>query len=114
MHEIAIASNLYKIVLDELGKNEPITRLKKIKLKIGKLTAVVPEALTFSWAAITNDTQLEGSELEIEDIPILLKCNSCGEEFTIEYPIFICTKCNSTKTQIIKCRELDIVSLIVE
>ena len=114
MHEVSIASNIFKIVLNELKNQEPFPVLRKVRLKISQLTAVVPEALDFAWTAITKGTELEGSELEIEEIPILLKCHSCGVKFNIDNPIFICEKCNSKETELLSGDELDLVSLIVE
>ena len=114
MHEVSIASNIFKIVLDELKSQESFPVLKKVRLKVGQLTAVVPEALDFAWTAITKGTELEGSELEIEEIPILLKCHSCGVEFNIDNPIFICESCGSKNTELLTGDELDLISLIVD
>ncbi len=113
MHEVSIAWNIFKIVEEELIKNDSIGKLKIVKLKVGRLTAVVPAALDFAWGAIIKGTGLDGSKLEMEEIPILLKCNSCNKEFTIDEPVFICTECDSTSTEILTGNELDIISLII-
>ncbi|HDS09750.1 MAG TPA: hydrogenase maturation nickel metallochaperone HypA [Firmicutes bacterium] len=114
MHEVSIANHIYKIVLNELEKQEKFPKLQKIKLKIGKLSAVVPDALDFAWNAIVKGTNLENSILEIEEIPVILKCHDCKSEFNIEYPVFLCENCGSNNTELMSGDELDIVSLIID
>ena len=114
MHEVSIASNIFRIVLSELEKQPNSPDLKIVKLKVGRLTAVVPDALEFAWNAIIKGSPLDGSQLEMEEIPILLKCHDCGNEFKIDDPVFICTDCSSTNTELLSGDELDIISLIVD
>lgn len=42
-------------------------RVTALHLKLGKMSSVVEEALTFSWAIACQGTALEGSQLIIEE-----------------------------------------------
>ena len=42
-------------------------RVTALHLKLGQLSGVVKEALTFSWEIACQGTALEGSELKIEE-----------------------------------------------
>lgn len=115
MHEVSIANNIFKIVREELRKNsENEADLKRVKLNIGRLTAVVPEALEFAWNAITQDTPFEGTNLAISEIPVIIKCHECNKESTLETPVFICSHCGSRKTELVSGDELDIISLVID
>ncbi|MGD8605331.1 MAG: hydrogenase maturation nickel metallochaperone HypA, partial [Anaerolineales bacterium] len=65
MHELAIADSIFRTVLAEIDKNG-YARVSAIGLRIGLLTDVVPEALTFGFEAIARGTSLEHTGLKIE------------------------------------------------
>ncbi len=80
MHEMSIAQSLLDIIRDEMEKNQ-LKVLFKVKVKTGKLNAIVPDALTFCFDLLLRDTPWEGAILEIETVPVRLKCVECGYEF---------------------------------
>ncbi len=81
MHEMSIAQSLIGIVSEEMAKHGA-TRLVSVRVRHGALAAVVPHALTFAWEALTQEGPLAGARLDMEEIPVLLRCSSCGREFT--------------------------------
>jgi hydrogenase nickel incorporation protein HypA/HybF len=89
-------------------------RVEAINLKIGKLAAVVPESLTFCFEIAAGDTSLAGAKLVIEEIPIVARCEDCGESWTADHPDFVCKKCGGGAVVLLSGRELDIVSIEVE
>ncbi|SKA68361.1 hydrogenase maturation nickel metallochaperone HypA [Desulfobaculum bizertense] len=95
MHELSIAQSLLAIIREEMDKHE-LTKLRKVRVKHGKLAAIVPEALEFAFEACIANTPLEGAELEMECVPLKLKCSACGTLFSPEDPdtLFIpCPNC---------------------
>jgi len=80
MHEMSIAQSLLELVRQEMDKNN-VSRLLKVKVCCGRLNAVVPDALHLAFEALTRQTDLEGAELEIEEIPLILACGHCGQTF---------------------------------
>ena len=85
MHELSIAQSLLALIEDEMAKHENKT-LVTVKVKHGRLSAVVPQALTMAFEVMTIDTRLAGAQLVMEETPVVLRCRSCGREFTPESP----------------------------
>ncbi len=83
MHELSLAQNLLEIVRQEMHKHG-VKRLLKVKLKAGRLTALVPEVMETAFEALTAGTPLQGAALEIETVPLTLACGPCGHEFSAE------------------------------
>ncbi len=67
MHELSIASGLVDKLLDFLDQN-PDKKIVSVRVAIGELTHIEEEQLRFSYEAITAETPLEGSTMEIEKI----------------------------------------------
>ncbi|MFP4476581.1 MAG: hydrogenase maturation nickel metallochaperone HypA [Desulfatibacillaceae bacterium] len=113
MHEMGIALQIVEIAKSAIPSQLEGTPIEAVNLKVGKLTAIVPESLRFCWDVVIKDTPLAGSRLEIEEIPIVARCKSCGHEFTIEGPAFTCVQCEGGDLDIISGRELTVTSLEV-
>lgn len=105
MHEFALAKNLLNAVLHEAQLNK-INKICSIKVVIGEMTAALPEALKFSFEALSRDTPAEGAELIMEKFPLQLKCQDCGTVFAPRELNFTCLNCQSRFTEIARGREL--------
>ena len=81
MHELSIAESLVAIIKEEMDKHD-VTRLMKVKVRYGQISAIVPEALETAFQALTQGTKMEGAKLETEEIPLRARCRSCGKEFS--------------------------------
>jgi hydrogenase nickel incorporation protein HypA/HybF len=77
MHELSIASGLVDKLLDFAEKN-PEKKIVEVRLAVGELSHIQHEQLRFSYEAITAETPLEGSTLEIEKIDAMVKCSHCS------------------------------------
>jgi hydrogenase nickel incorporation protein HypA/HybF len=110
VHEFAVAQSLLEIVEHEAlpHAGAPVTR---IWLRIGHLSSVVPDALRFAFAAVSRGGIAEGAVLEIEEVPLRIRCRSCAEEFAIEDPFFLCPRCAGAEVELISGRELEINSM---
>jgi len=111
MHEIGIALQIVDIAAASIPPNIGKARVEKVNLRIGKLAAVVPESLRFCFEMAAKDTPLQGALLNIEELPVVAKCNDCGIQWTIRGLLFRCEKCQSSSIEIISGRELDIQSI---
>ncbi|RPJ12578.1 MAG: hydrogenase maturation nickel metallochaperone HypA [Desulfobacteraceae bacterium] len=111
MHEMGIAMQIIEIAAGSIPKSAGNIQVEKVNIKVGKLSAVVPESLKFCFDIVAKDTALSGARLVIEEVPVVAKCNECSAEWTISGPAFTCIKCNSGSIQILSGRELDIVSI---
>ncbi|HEV2094875.1 MAG TPA: hydrogenase maturation nickel metallochaperone HypA [Chthoniobacterales bacterium] len=77
MHELSIASGLVEKLLDFSDKN-PDKKIIEVRLAVGELSHIEHEQLRFCYEAITAETPLEGSALEIEKIDAMVKCPQCS------------------------------------
>lgn len=81
MHEMSIIASVLTIVGDELKKNHAHTLLA-VRVCHGALSNIVPEALQFAFEAQTADSPFAGARLELEEIPVILRCCACQREFS--------------------------------
>lgn len=111
MHEMGIAEQLVQIALDALPGDLENPKIEVLNLKIGKLAAVVEHSLTFCFEIITKDTPLENVRLNIETIPVRIRCNDCGREWEADTPVFRCDHCEDGNIRMLSGREIEITSL---
>lgn len=113
MHELAIAQNLIELVEREarLRKALAVTR---VKISVGALIGVAPEALAFSFDVIKRETIAASAELEIEVVKLQGKCRACfmsaevGPDFRL-----LCPACQEP-LDIVAGRELQLDSIEFE
>ena len=77
MHELSIASAVVDSVLEFVAERS-VKRVISVKLAVGELTQVEEEQLRFSYMAITQETPIQDSELEIERVAAVVLCRECG------------------------------------
>ena len=111
MHEMGIAMQIIQIAVESLPAEKGNIKIERVNLKIGKLSAVVPESLRFCFKIAAQDTPLCDATLQIEEIPLVVRCRKCSAQQTISEPVFTCRQCSSGSVDIISGRELDIDSI---
>lgn len=97
MHELSVVTSLLALVREEMAKHG-VQRLLSVRVRYGTLTNIVPEALSFAFEALTTGTDLEGAVLEMEEVPVTLRCAECACIFSPEGKnLFLaaCPKCGS-------------------
>jgi len=111
MHEMGIALQIVEIATASIPPHMKGVRVERINLRIGKLSAVVAQSLTFCLDIITRDSPLEGAGVHIDEIPVVARCRSCAHEWQVEKAVFSCPACGSGELDIVSGRELEVVSL---
>ena len=99
-------------VLDEAGK-AGAKRVLNIRLRIGALSGVVPDALQFAFEALADGTPAQDALLAIEDVPARFWCMTCHNEFTSISVVAQCPSCKSLSRELRAGRELELVSMEV-
>lgn len=110
MHELSLAQSIVDIVHQYV----PVDRgksVKSVKLKVGDLSGVVADSLSFCFSAITSETALGTATLEIERIPFTLQCKNCDNSFTSEFGIVVCPTCGGEDTQVVAGTEMQVVEI---
>ncbi len=116
MHEMAIAENILHIIEDELAKNN-CTKLTLVRVRYGALSQVVPDSLQFCFEAVTKDGPHQGACLQMEEVPLILRCGQCQQSFTPEEgsPFAPCPHCqNAMGHEVEQGRELYVQHLEAE
>ena len=112
MHELALAQSILEISEAEARKRQAVA-IRKIKLKLGDFTGVVREALEFSFDALKGDTLARGGELEIESVPLEIRCPQCQVVTRVEEFCFLCPDCGAP-AEVVAGRELQVEFIEVE
>lgn len=110
MHEITIAENLKRLVL-EAAEKENLRKITRVDVCFGQMVQIVPEIFEFAFTECIRDTIAMGAELGIEIIPVRLVCRICGEECSIRDNFFMCEKCASSDVEIREGKELFVKSI---
>jgi hydrogenase nickel incorporation protein HypA/HybF len=108
MHELSIAVS----VVDAVCERAAGRSVHSVRLRVGALTAVVPEAMRFCFDLAVEGTVAEGARLDIEQRPGAARCRSCGADVELTDPILLCP-CGSADLEVTAGRELQIVSMEV-
>jgi hydrogenase nickel incorporation protein HypA/HybF len=108
MHELAITQGVVEAVTERTG-TAPVTC---VRVRVGRLAGVVPDAMRFCFELVTAGTPLEGATLEIEEPEGRGSCRSCGAEFVLADPVLLCD-CGSADVEVIAGRELAVASVVL-
>ena len=79
---MGIAMEIIEIATASVPKDLAGTPIARINLRIGKLSAVVPESLRFCFEVATRGTAAEGADLSIEEVPVVARCTDCEGELS--------------------------------
>ena len=74
MHEIGLAQEIVDMVTRRAGGS----RVQRVVIEVGKLSAVLPDALRFAFDLCCEDTPLAGARLEIIEVPGRAACCRCA------------------------------------
>lgn len=110
MHEMSITRSLLDAVRAEMDK-AALKELRNVRIRVGELTAVEPEALRFCFEASIKGTPFEGAALEIEEAPLRGRCKDCGNVFRMALFERNCAGCGGSSIEIAGGNELDLVSM---
>lgn len=110
MHELSIAEALAGQLERIVGEHR-LSRVAALNLRIGKLQAVVPDALRFALEVVLKGTVAEGAAVNIEEVPCRIRCASCGNEFEVDEWSLYCPRCENGEVELIAGRELVFDSL---
>ena len=106
MHELGIANSVLDAVRTE-AERHPGAFPVKVAVRIGELAGVDPDALAFSFEALTSKTEWARVALEVETCPRRHCCLDCGTTFRVVDYDFDCPGCGGRHTECISGDELE-------
>jgi hydrogenase nickel incorporation protein HypA/HybF len=110
VHEISIAISIVDCVTEEFKRRGGLA-IKAVHLSLGMLAGVDQQALQFCYKAACEGTHLEGSELVINTVTVVVYCPLCATERPpASIQQLACPQCASP-TKIISGYELEVAAL---
>src|ERR671928_1239130 len=110
MHELALADAVVTIAREHARGR----RVASVEVRIGRLRQVVPDALEFAFELVAAGTEVEGAALEVEHVPVRVRCARCDAESEApEFPL-ACEGCGSVDVDVAAGDELLVESLELE
>jgi hydrogenase nickel incorporation protein HypA/HybF len=111
MHEVSLMQEVLELA-GRQAREAGGTAISRIRLRVGALSGVVPEALEFAFESLAPGTIAAGARLEIEPAPAVCRCRECEARFEPAAAwVFSCPKCQSTDVDTEQGYELDLLQL---
>ena len=108
MHELSVAMSIVSSVTEAVDDPGAVAA---VSVRVGAMSGVIPEALDFAWGPATQSSALDGSSLEIEFVVAAVICPTCDAERELTGPRQVCPVCQTRCPQLVRGRELDILSV---
>lgn len=112
MHEMSICESIL-MSMEEQAKAQNFSVVQSIRLEIGPLAGVEPEALRFSFDVVTRGTLAEGCKLEVIEPAGSAWCMQCAKNVPVVAKFDACPDCGSYQLQITGGEELRIKDMEV-
>ncbi|MFJ5547669.1 hydrogenase maturation nickel metallochaperone HypA [Streptomyces sp. NPDC093225] len=112
MHEMSIAMAVVAQV-EEAAHAAGARAVSEVRLQVGELAGVVPDALAFCFELACADTVLAGAALVAEPVPARAHCRPCAADWDVGMPPDLCCPdCGSAAgTELRTGRELQIAGV---
>jgi hydrogenase nickel incorporation protein HypA/HybF len=105
--------NLLRAVEDAAAR-EGGGPVQVIHLRIGEMSGVNTDALSFAFEVLSKSTAAEGGRLEFERVPLRVRCRECGAEFHPDEFVFRCKGCGSPEIEILGGREMEVDYILLD
>lgn len=90
------------------------TRVTRLRLRVGALSGVAPEAMRFAWDVARRDTPLAEAALDVETVPGARWCPACTAEYPCASWLDACPRCLGPGAEALGGRETQVASIEVE
>lgn len=113
MHEMALCESLLQ-AMEESARSHAFTRVRRVRLQIGRFAGVELEALRFGFDVVTRGSLADGAELAIEETPGQAWCFACEETVPLDTRLDPCPRCGGDRLLANGGTEMTIKDLEVE
>ena len=113
MHEMSLCEGVLHVIEAE-ARAQHFRRVRQVCLEVGALACVEPEAMYFSFDAVTRGTLAQGAKLKIVRVAGEAWCLGCACAVSVGRRYEHCPGCGSVLLQLTGGEELKITSLEVE
>src|SRR5262252_9406970 len=107
MHEMGLCEAVLAVVRD-VSDDEQIRR---VRLRIGRLQAVVPDVFESCWRMAAHDTGAATAALELAEVPVRVRCRACGGTGELDSTTVACPGCGAVSVDVVAGDELTVVEV---
>ena len=107
VHELSITQSVVDTIAERISE-----KVTGVRLEIGRLSGVLPDAVRFCFPMVCAGTTLEGAWLDIEQPAGRARCQKCAAEFEPADWILLC-RCGSADVAVLAGQELRITAVEV-
>jgi hydrogenase nickel incorporation protein HypA/HybF len=108
VHELSLCGAIAEIAVRRADGRQ----VESVRVRVGQLRQVVPETLEFCWGLVVAGTELDGAELQVDQVPARLECRACSREFAMADQFsLVCPHCKSFDVVVLAGEECDVVCL---
>jgi hydrogenase nickel incorporation protein HypA/HybF len=113
MHEFGLMQSVLENV-ETSAREAGAERVTEIRLVVGEMREVVPEAMEFAFEALAPDTLSEGAHLVMTRVAPRSRCLTCGHTFEHDRFHWACPACDALATELLAGKELYIDAIEVD
>ena len=110
MHELSVCQGLMRQV-QQIAADNRAKAVEKILLRVGGLSGVEPPLLQRAFEIARSGTIAEEAELEIENGPVVVKCQECGASSAVPVNRLVCQYCGDWRVNVTEGEELILLSV---
>lgn len=110
MHELSVAEEIINIANQYIPAGNK-SEVLSVKVEIGRLSNILTDSLEFCFDALITDTHLRGARLIVKEIPVMVRCEDCGNTTEVERVLFQCAACESSKVKLLTGNELKVTEI---
>jgi hydrogenase nickel incorporation protein HypA/HybF len=107
MHELGLCSSIVDAIEQRAGDR----RVVRVRVRVGRLHHVHPEAFDQSFAVAAMGTVAQGANAELVLLPIRARCYSCGAQFEVDHLPMSCSECGAIDLEVTGGDELLLESI---
>jgi len=113
MHELSICQGLMRQV-EQVAADNKARSVERIILRVGGLSGVEPSLLQHAFEIARAGTIASEAELDIEEGPVVVKCQECGASSAVKVNRLICQYCGEWRVNVVEGEELLLLSVEIE
>jgi hydrogenase nickel incorporation protein HypA/HybF len=113
MHEIGIIQSMLTMA-EKHAKEAEASRIHEIRMLVGRMSGVVPEALEHGFAVLRQGTMAEEAQLIIDYVPAVCWCATCQKEFESPGLWSECPDCGTPSLEVRSGLEVQLMSMEVD
>ncbi|MFW5868907.1 MAG: hydrogenase maturation nickel metallochaperone HypA [Armatimonadota bacterium] len=85
MHDVTAAQRIASTIV-QAAREQSAERVERVQIGLGAMTMIDPDQLQFWLEQVFRGTIAEAAEVEIEQLPLRVRCGACDYEGPVEVP----------------------------